>query len=840
MIPIGGGSILKATWSRTYNLVACKKLRNNQPINMEVVHRGLNMYKRLDFCSRFIRILGISLDENTNGYLLIMQYADSGNLREYLKQHFSKLTWNDKFILAYQIAEGIKYLHEEDILHRNLHSKNIVIHKGEAKIMLDIVKNTEADHDGFQMISYFDPKLLENHSYEFDKKSDIYSLGVLMWELSSGNPPFIDNESKLINGFREEPIPNTPNEYKKLYELCWHSEPELRPSIIKVFNKLGKMLYAQNNKILKPSEFIKAIQYYNLVNVIKIDELSEKSKISKNLLKATWKKTVVCKRFKDIQLNGAFLHELKMHKKLNFWSRITCILGISIDEINKEYLLVMQYADSGNLREYLKHNFSTLTWDDKIKLAYQITEGIQYFHDKDIFHRYLNSKNIVIHQGEAKIMLDIVKNTETEYFNDSEMISYIDPKLLENPSYEYDDKSDIYSLGVIMWELTSGHPPNNGNILKSHLIDGYREKSILGISKEYLNLYKSCWNSEPNARPSINQVFSKLEDMKKTLGSELINQIKKSGLVKIIDKNELLNMTEFDGGHFGVISKATWKKTNNTVICKRLKNNASISNKPIDALLHELKMHRRLDFCQRIIRILGISLDEKSKEYLLIMQYADNGDLRKYLKQNFSNLIWDDKIKFAYQITEGIKYLHGEKILHRDLHSGNIVIHQGEAKIIDLGIAKSTETETQFHSGVFGMIAYIDPKLFEDHSYKYDNKSDIYSLGVLMWELSSGKPPFADEKNENILKYQLIDGRREEKIPETPSDYLKLYKLCWDPDPNLRPTIDKVFIDLGRMLGIQDDNINDNDIQVLENNENEQIKNFGNDNNDLSVPDEMM
>jgi serine/threonine protein kinase len=187
------------------------------------------------------------------------------------------------------------------------------------------------------------------------------------------------------------------------------------------------------------------------------------------------------------------------------------------------------------------------------------------------------------------------------------------------------------------------------------------------------------------------------------------------------------------------------------------------------------------------------------------MQYADGGDLRKYLQRNFTTLTWNDKFKLAYQIAEGIKYLHGENILHRDLHSKNIVIHEGEAKIIDLGIAKSTETETNLLQGVFGMIAYIDPIILKDYSHEYDKKSDIYSLGVLMWELSSGRPPFINEKNDYILKLHLINGRREEQILNTPNEYLKLYKLCWSNDPVLRPSIDKVFTELGKMLGMNND-----------------------------------
>ncbi|PKK60142.1 kinase-like protein, partial [Rhizophagus irregularis] len=514
----------------------------------------------------------------------------------------------------------------------------------------------------------------------------------------------------------------------------------------------------------------------------------------------TWKKqAVIYKKYKFDQLNEAFIHELKMHRKLNFYSRFVQILGISLDESAEECLLIMQHAEDGNLRQYLKSHFLELSWDDKIKLSYQITEGIKYLHNEDILHQNLNPNNIVIHKNDAKIVLDFVKSTESGYSSDYGMISYIDPKLLENYSYEYDKKSDIYSLGVLMWEITSGYPPKTENISKSHNIDGCRETPI---PVEYLDLCESCWNNEPDKRPSISLVFNKLVEMNKNSASQFINLIKKH--TRIINRNELSDMEKIDGGHFGIISKATWKDTK--VICKKLVNNESICNKPIEALRHELEMHRRLDFCQRIIRILGISLDESTKEYSLIIQYADSGNLRKYLENNFSTLTWNDKIKLAYQITEGIKFLQGEKILHRDLHSGNIVVHQGEAKIIDLGIAKSTETHTNIHSGVFGSLPYIDPKILEDHTYKYNYKSDIYSLGVLMWELSSGKPPFFGE-SESVLKYRLVCGHREKPESDTPDEYLNLYILCWDSEPDARPSINQVFnklVKLGRMRGIQD------------------------------------
>ena len=74
------------------------------------------------------------------------------------------------------------------------------------------------------------------------------------------------------------------------------------------------------------------------------------------------------------------------------------------------------------------------------------------------------------------------------------------------------------------------------------------------------------------------------------------------------------------------------------------------------------------------------------------------------------------------------------------------------------------------------MVPYIDPKvLMNSDNLKLNEKSDVYSIGVLLWEISSGKPPFNENTNKIGLIYDISQGQREEIIPDTPEDYAKLY-----------------------------------------------------------------
>ncbi|RIB25449.1 kinase-like domain-containing protein [Gigaspora rosea] len=146
----------------------------------------------------------------------------------------------------------------------------------------------------------------------------------------------------------------------------------------------------------------------------------------------------------------------------------------------------------------------------------------------------------------------------------------------------------------------------------------------------------------------------------------------------------------------------------------------------------------------------------EEKTHYLVMEFANNGTLRKYLQNN--KLEWPKKIQLACQIAEGMTYLHSIDITHRDLVDSN------ERK------------------GFFGVIPFIDPQKLGNPEYSYDKKSDVYIIGVLMWEISSnGQDPFKQSHNyDPLLALRIIQGSREKPISGTTKQYIDLYSKCWD------------------------------------------------------------
>lgn len=141
----------------------------------------------------------------------------------------------------------------------------------------------------------------------------------------------------------------------------------------------------------------------------------------------------------------------------------------------------------------------------------------------------------------------------------------------------------------------------------------------------------------------------------------------------------------------------------------------------------------------------------------IVMEYCRNGDLAQYLKMQNKKPLPENKIwKFFLQICLGLQHIHNNRILHRDIKTLNIFLGQDEeVKIGDLGVAKMLSSN-DFAMTMVGTPFYLSPELCEEKPY--NEKSDIWALGCLLYELCTYRHPF-EAQNQGALILKIIRGK---------------------------------------------------------------------------------
>ena len=207
-------------------------------------------------------------------------------------------------------------------------------------------------------------------------------------------------------------------------------------------------------------------------------------------------------------------------------------------------------------------------------------------------------------------------------------------------------------------------------------------------------------------------------------------------------------------GSFGTVNIVTRKQDNKIYAMKRV-NISSLSDKDKQSSLNEIRILASLSH-PNIIDYKEAFFDEETKTLNIVMEYAEEGDIENKVKENLKrhlrfkeDTIWE----WIIQILEGLKYLHDNKIMHRDLKCANIFLTKnGILKLGDLNvsiIAKMGMAKTQT-----GTPYYCSPEIWNDRPYDY--KSDIWSLGCIVYELCQLRPPFRGtnlrELSRNVIR----------------------------------------------------------------------------------------
>ena len=226
----------------------------------------------------------------------------------------------------------------------------------------------------------------------------------------------------------------------------------------------------------------------------------------------------------------------------------------------------------------------------------------------------------------------------------------------------------------------------------------------------------------------------------------------KKNIGEVFDGRYKINRTIGVGG-MAIVYEATDLMTNKRVALKMLKDSISDNAQALRRFINESKAVAMLNH-PNIVKILDVSV--KTEHKFIVMEYIRGITLREYMNRK-GMLDWREATEFISQILLALDHAHMKGVIHRDIKPQNIMVMEGGIiKVTDFGIAKipNAETVTMIDHAI-GTIYYISPE--QAKGKKIDERSDLYSLGVMFYEMVTGKLPFLAENSYGIMLKHISD-----------------------------------------------------------------------------------
>ena len=437
-----------------------------------------------------------------------------------------------------------------------------------------------------------------------------------------------------------------------------------------------------------------------------------------------------------------------------------------------------------------------------------------------------------------ELCLNITKELKAKplhsYFvNFDEIIMNIESKKYRNPQEWYDDVTYKYSLGINKKDSKLSIEKLK-QILNSLIQEFHKKAKSLQISSinDWVNclrddlvdakdkiekcpckslihpLFSQFFEYTDEASFKTKESIQKAKDMLKQISNENKTQLTQDIFQyytqdfkdKMVDINNYKCIEQIGSGGFGDVYKEKDIRTNKEVAVKYINANKDLTKLGISFYREIANQSQSVHPC--ILPFIGFSCYNKESQpaFIIITEYQKNGSLRRLLDSQIHhpNKCWTNTRKtiVAFGIAVGMQSLHSKNILHRDLKSANILLDANLLpKISDFGLSKfipetTNSTDENINTIMTGTKKWMAPEVMTGTNYT--NKADVYSYGMLLYEILTNLRPYEDINNITELYKAALDGNKLKFYKSDEQNIIQLIKQCIQPNPDLRPTFDEI------------------------------------------------